>query len=172
MSKLEKDILSLQGFVKDAVAPTDVASTKALDEVIALLQSCSGRLVEVTSFADCLGAQNQMDKGAVRLAAKVTSMRAGFEGISSQFSNVLRQTTDKVWAEWMARPEIAPLTFVLSESRDLAREKMSPELESLALELAVDGYHGWSGHYDTIVSSIKIPFEDEEGTKPLSAGQA
>lgn len=72
----------------------------------------------------------------------------------------------------MARPEIAPLAFVLSESRDLAREKMSPELESLALELAVDGYHGWSEHYETIVGSIQIPYEDEEGTKQLSAGQA
>ncbi|WP_340004957.1 M3 family oligoendopeptidase [Paenibacillus sp. FSL K6-0276] len=172
LKNLEQDIAALQGLVKNAVSPKDVESTKGLDEVIELLQSCSGRLVEVSSFAGCLGAQNQLDKGAVRLSAKVTSMRAGFEGISSQFDNVLRQTSDKVWAEWMARPEIAPLTFVLSESRDLAREKMSPELESLALELAVDGYHGWSEHYDTIVSSIKIPFEDEEGTKLLSAGQA
>lgn len=106
LKNLEQDIAALQGLVKNAVAPTDVESTKALDEVIELLQSCSGRLVEVSSFADCLGAQNQMDKGAVRLAARVTSMRAGFEGISSQFSNVLRQTTDKVWAEWMARPRL------------------------------------------------------------------
>lgn len=172
LATLEADIETLRQHVKDAVSPTDILSTKDLDIVIELLQSCSGRLVQASEFVGCLGAQNQQDKGAIRLSGKVTGMRAGFEGISSQFDNVLRETSDEVWAAWVLRPEIAPLTFVLSESRDLAREKMSPELESLALELAVDGYHGWSEHYETIVSSIKIPFEDQDGSKLLSAGQA
>lgn len=172
LKQLEADIETLRQQVAASVSPADSESTKSLDSVIELLQSCSGRLIQASEFAGCLGAQNQQDKGAVRLSSKVTGLRAGFEGISSQFDNVLRQTSDAVWTEWMARPEIAPLAFVLSESRDLAREKMSPELESLALELAVDGYHGWSEHYETIVGSIQIPYEDEEGTKQLSAGQA
>ncbi|WP_379146557.1 M3 family oligoendopeptidase [Paenibacillus sp. sgz500992] len=172
LKQLEADIETLRQQVAASVSPPDSESTKSLDAVIELLQSCSGRLIQASEFAGCLGAQNQQDKGAVRLSSKVTGLRAGFEGISSQFDNVLRQTSDAVWTEWMARPEIAPLAFVLSESRDLAREKMSPELESLALELAVDGYHGWSEHYETIVGSIQIPYEDEEGTKQLSAGQA
>ncbi|MEK4060587.1 MULTISPECIES: M3 family oligoendopeptidase [unclassified Paenibacillus] len=172
LKQLEADIETLRQQVTASVSPADSESTKSLDSVIELLQSCSGRLIQASEFAGCLGAQNQQDKGAVRLSSKVTGLRAGFEGISSQFDNVLRQTSDAVWTEWMARPEIAPLAFVLSESRDLAREKMSPELESLALELAVDGYHGWSEHYETIVGSIQIPYEDEEGTKQLSAGQA
>ncbi|OBZ09611.1 oligoendopeptidase [Bacillus sp. FJAT-27264] len=172
LHKLEGDIETLQQQVKASVSPTDLKGTEALDSVIELLQSCTGRLVQAAEFTGCLGAQNQQDKGAVRLSSKVSGLRARFEGISSQFDNVLRQTPDEVWAEWIARPEIASLSFVLSERRDLAREKMSPELESLALELAVDGYHGWSEHYETIVSSIKIPFEDEEGSRLLSAGQA
>ena len=172
LKKLEADIETLRKQVADAKSPADADDTAALDGVIELLQSCAGRLTQAAEFASCLGAQNQQDKGAVRLSSKVTGMRAGFEGISSQFDSVLRQTGDDVWAQWMARPEIAPLSFVLSESRDLAREKMSPELESLALELAVDGYHGWSEHYETIVGSIQIPFEDEDGTKQLSVGQA
>ncbi|OKP71546.1 oligoendopeptidase [Paenibacillus sp. P3E] len=172
LKKLETDIQVLGQQVAESASPVNVESTRALDEVIALLQSCSGRLVQASEFAGCLGAQNQQDKGAVRLSSKVTGLRAGFEGVSSKFDNVLRQTPDDVWSEWMARPEIAPLEFVLSESRDLAREKMSPELEGLALKLAVDGYHGWSEHYETIVSSIQIPYEDKEGAKLLSAGQA
>lgn len=172
LKDLEADIEALQQKVTNASAPLDVNSTRLLDQVIEKLQSCAARLVQASEFTGCLGAQNQLDKGAVRLSSKVTSMRARFEGISSQFDSVLRQTTDEVWSQWMARPEIAPLEFVLSESRATAREKMSPELESLALELAVDGYHGWGEHYDTIVSSIQIPFEDHEGEKLLSAGQA
>ncbi|WP_310830111.1 M3 family oligoendopeptidase [Paenibacillus pedocola] len=172
LKKLEADIESLGKQVAGAESPADAEATTALDGVIELLQSCAGRLTQASEFTGCLGAQNQQDKGAVRLSSKVTGLRAGFEGISSQFDSVLRQTSDAVWTQWMARPEIAPLSFVLSESRDLAREKMSPELESLALELAVDGYHGWSEHYETIVGSIQIPFEDKDGTKLLSVGQA
>lgn len=172
LSQLASDIEKLRGQVAAAAAPADVDGTRQLDSVIELLQSCAGRLTQAAEFTGCLGAQNQLDKGAVRLSSKVMGLRAGFEGISSAFDNVLRETPDDVWAGWMARPEIAQLSFVLGESRDQAREKMSPELESLALELAVDGYHGWSEHYETIVGEIKIPFEDEEGQKLLSAGQA
>ncbi|AKG36211.1 M3 family oligoendopeptidase [Paenibacillus durus] len=172
LSELEGDIGKLAEQVRAAKAPADLESTKSLDGVIELLQSCTARLVQASEFAGCLGAQNQQDKGAVRLSGTVAGLSARFQGVSSEFENVLRQTEEDVWQEWMARPEIAPLTFVLSESRDLAREKMSPELESLALELAVDGYHGWSEHYETIVSSIAIPYTDEDGEKLLSAGQA
>ncbi|WP_342562873.1 M3 family oligoendopeptidase [Paenibacillus sp. FSL R7-0345] len=172
LKKLEEDIETLRGQVSSAVFPVSAYDTAALDDVIGLLQSCASRLTQASEFAGCLGAQNQQDKGAVRLSAKVTGLRAGFEGISSQFDSILRQTSDEVWAQWMSRPEIAPLTFVLSERRDQAREKMSPELESLALELAVDGYHGWSEHYETIVGAIEVPFEDENGTRLLSVGQA
>ncbi|GGF60790.1 oligoendopeptidase [Paenibacillus albidus] len=172
LKKLEGDIESLQQLVKTSVPPVQAEASAELDKVIELLQSCTGRLVQAYEFATCLGAQNQQDKEAVRVASKVMGLRARFEGISSQFDNVLRQTSDEVWAGWMERPGIAPLQFVLSERRNLAREKMSPELESLALELAVDGYHGWSEHYETIVGSIQIPFEDEEGSKLLSVGQA
>lgn len=172
LNKLESDIAALSEQVNSAVFPVNAYDTAALDGVIELLQSCAARLTQASEFAGCLGAQNQQDKGAVRLSAKVTGLRAGFEGISSRFDSILRQTSDEVWAQWMSRPEIAPLTFVLSERRAQAREKMSPELESLALELAVDGYHGWSEHYETIVGAIEIPFEDKDGTKLLSVGQA
>ena len=168
LNELVKNIETLNKEVQSAVVPTNEDDTKALDGIIELLQSCSGRIVLAAEFAVCLGAQNQQDKGAVRLSGKVAGLSARLQGIRSEFDNILRQTDNVVWTQWMARPEIAPLSFVLSESRDLAQEKMSPELESMALELAVDGYHGWSEHYETIVSSIAIPFED----KILSAGQA
>ncbi|KAA9008635.1 M3 family oligoendopeptidase [Paenibacillus spiritus] len=173
LSALEADAAKLADEIRNAGVPRNAEETQALDGIIGLLQSCSGRLTQAAEFAECLGAQNQQDKGAVRLTSRVSGLRARYEGAVSQFENLLRQTADDVWSAWIARPEIAPLAFVLSESREQAREKMSPELESLALELAVDGYHGWSEHYETIVGDIRIPFEDKDGTvRQLSAGQA
>jgi len=109
LKDLEGDIETLQGLVKNATPPTDAESSKALDSVIELMQSTGGRIGQVASFAGCLGAQNQQDKGAVWLSGKMTGMHAGFAGIISQFDNILRQTTDEVWTEWMARPEMFSL---------------------------------------------------------------
>ncbi len=99
-------------------------------------------------------------------------MHALLSTITTQFDDLLARTDDDTWKAWMQREVVQPISFVLNESRDQAREKMSPELESLALDLAVDGYHGWGDHYDTVVSHIKIPFEKEGETVLLSAGQA
>ena len=90
----------------------------------------------------------------------------------SHFDNTLSQTTDSVWEAWIAREDIQPLAFALNESRTQAREKLSPELEGLALDLGVDGYHGWGKFYNTIVSKVNIPFEQNGETVMLSAGQA
>ncbi|WP_151737186.1 M3 family oligoendopeptidase ['Paenibacillus yunnanensis' Narsing Rao et al. 2020] len=170
--KLENDLETLRSRVEVSTPPLSGEETSALDATLELLQSCAARLIQAAEFTGCLGAQDQQDKGAVRLSSKVNGMRAAYQGISSKFDNVLAQTADDVWNVWMARPEIAPIAFVLSESRAMAREKLSPELESLALELAVDGYHAWGEHYDTIVGGIQIPYEDEDGTRMLSVGQA
>lgn len=59
LSQLESDIERLRAQVAAAAAPADAASTKGLDPVIELLQSCAGRLTQASEFAGCLGAQNQ-----------------------------------------------------------------------------------------------------------------
>src|SRR5690606_40448050 len=42
------------------------------------------------------------------------------------------------------------------------------ELESLAADLAIDGYHGWGDFYNTIVSRMTFKLDDDT---VLSAGQ-
>lgn len=172
LTELETDIASLKTAAEQAEPPQDAEASRALDPVIELLQRCTASLAQAYEFTGCLGAQNQFDKEAVKLSGRVAALNAAFQGVQSQFDHVLRQTDDAVWEAWMNRPEAAPLAFVLGERRAWAREKMSPELESLALELAVDGYHGWSEHYETVVGALSIPYGDGKETKRLSAGQA
>ena len=64
------------------------------------------------------------------------------------------------------------LHFILNERRSLVAEKLPREQEALINALAIDGYHGWGQIYDTIVSHVKIPFEENGKTTELSAGQA
>lgn len=173
LGKLGEDLGELNDRLKDAAAPTTAEGTKAYDEILQGLQSASARIIEADSFVGCLTAQDQHDKKAVQLTAKVTSLRASYENVMTLFQNVLRMTEDTVWEAWMERPEVAPISFVLSEKRHAAKEMLAPELESLASELAVEGYHGWGQHYDTIVAKVGVPFTEENGeTTILSVGQA
>jgi oligoendopeptidase F len=172
MVKLKEDVKQLYPFVKGVSAPVDMEGTKAFDGFIAAYASCVERASEAGSFVSCLGAQDQQDKKAVQLSGEVTNLQAQIKSVGAEFEHLLRTTDDRVWKQWMKREEIRELSFVLNESREQAREKLNPELESLALELAVDGYHGWGEFYDTIVSHVQIPFEENGTTVMLSAGQA
>ncbi len=172
LQTLEEDTKHVQQHIKEAIAPTNVEGTKAFDGFITELASCFERISEASSFVSCLGAQDQQDKKAVQLSGKVTNLQAQLMSVDAEFEHLLRSTDDETWKGWMDREEVRELSFVLSESRDRAREKLSPELESLALDLAVDGYHGWGDFYDTIVSHVQIPFEEDGTTVMLSAGQA
>lgn len=173
LQQLQKDIAAMHQELQQFSAPGSLEEAAGLDRLIAGLQSAAGRIGEASSFVACLTAENQHDKKAVQLSSKVTTLRAAYENAMTLFQNVLRNTDDELWELWMSREEVAPISFVLSEKRAAARDKLAPELESLASDLAIDGYHGWGQHYDTIVSKVAVPFEDEDGSQTsLSVGQA
>lgn len=173
LEQLERDIKALNEALKSTQAPASLEETHALDAVIEQLQSVSARVLEASSFTECLTAQDQHDKKAVQLSGKVTSLSAQASNLMTLFHNVLFLTPDDVWQAWMEREDIKPIAFVLTEKRNEAREKLAPELESLASDLAVSGYHAWGQHYDTIVANISIPSKDDQGNEVnLSVGQA
>ncbi|ANY74433.1 oligoendopeptidase [Paenibacillus ihbetae] len=172
LETLEKDMQALQQDVKHLSVPATIGDAKALEAFMEQFQSCYARVREASAFVSCLTAQNVNDKKAVQLSGRVTSLSASLQSVKSRFDNVLRGMNDELWTAWTGTEPVSKLDFILNESRNLAKEKMSPELESLALALGVDGYHGWGEFYDTIVSKIQIPYEENGETKLLSAGQA
>ncbi|GGG01044.1 M3 family oligoendopeptidase [Paenibacillus aceti] len=173
LDELKANIAELHSVLEQTSAPQNLKETIALDQTIQGLQSARARALEASAFVECLTAQDQHDKKAVQLTGRVTTLRAAMDNVMTLFDSLLRDTDDQVWQEWIARDEIAPIAFIMNEKRDSAREKLSPELESLAADLAVDGYHGWGQHYDTIVSKVGVAFTDEDGKKStLSVGQA
>lgn len=172
LSSLENEAKQLRAAVQAAEVPTNLEEAKALEDILDSLEKCAAMTSEASAFVGCLAAQDQNDKKAIQLSGRVTTLYADLQGAVAKFDNLLREIDDPVWEAWTSTEKVEPLKFILNESRDLAREKMNPELESLALELAIDGYHGWGEFYDTIVSKIQIPFEENGKTEMLSAGQA
>lgn len=137
-----------------------------------LVQGVLLALRQSESFVGCLMAQNMKDRAALALNDKVKNLAAKFLTVMSRFDNALRGIPDVEWGKLLEREELAELAFNLQERRELARLKMAPELEALAGDLSIDGYHGWSDYYNVIVSRAQfhVPGEDGSG-KTLSAGQ-
>ncbi|WP_106766911.1 M3 family oligoendopeptidase [Paenibacillus faecalis] len=172
LDSLEKEARELRLAVQNAKVPKNLEEAKKLEDIVSMMEKCTAMTSEAGAFVSCLSAQDQNDKKAVQLSGRITSIRANLQSVISAFSNVLREMDDSLWDAWTSTEAVFPLKFILDESRNVAREKMNPELESLALELAIDGYHGWGSFYDTIVSKIQIPNEENGKTEMLSAGQA
>lgn len=137
-----------------------------------LVQSLLIRLSQSDSFVSCLLAQNMKDSAAIAHNDRVKTLAAKINGALTQFDNSLRTCDDAQWEKLMASDKLAEIAFVLSERRELAKLKLAPELEALAGDLAVDGYHGWGDYYNLIVSRTKFKAVNKNGEEQLlSAGQ-
>ncbi|OWR30545.1 oligoendopeptidase [Saccharibacillus sp. O23] len=172
LNQLSADVDSLRAKIDGLRPPTSGEETDAFDPLFEEVQHVSARFRQAGAFVGCLSAQDQNDQKAGQLSARVGSIRARWQSVVATFDSVLQNTEDAVWTSWMQRASVAPISFNLSESRSQAREKMSPELESLALSLSVDGYQGWSSFYNTIVRHVRVRCEENGETKLLSAAQA
>jgi oligoendopeptidase F len=137
-----------------------------------LLQTIAKKIREADSFVACLAAENQADKHAIVLAGHVKALSAAYSSALTRFDRQLTEIRDDVWETMLRSPELQSIAFPLEERRSMAAEKLPPEQEALANELAIDGYHGWGEAYNTTVSKFRVHFEENGKTLELSAGQA
>jgi pepF/M3 family oligoendopeptidase len=172
LERLENNIHAFQALLRQTQAPSSPDQADRLIPLIDLLQSITVGLREADSFAACLAAENQQDKLAVLLGGRIKTVTAAFESSLTRFDRLLTDIDDDTWGQLLHNDAIQPVSFPLNERRELAKEKMAPELESLVSDLAVDGYHGWGELYNTTVSKFRILFEENGKTFELSAGQA
>ncbi|GHH97086.1 oligoendopeptidase [Neobacillus kokaensis] len=117
-------------------------------------------------------AENTDDKKAYTLDSIVTSLSAAFQTAIGTFDNTLTTIEDEIWNKLFTDESLNELSFVLTERRDRAKDKLSKEEEALISALGVDGYHSWGQLYDLIVSKIKVPFIENDQEQLLSVGQA
>lgn len=171
LARIESDTEKLSAALGQAEPPQSAAAGAAtLSPIVALLQDILANIREAESFTGCLSAENQNDKTAVMLGAKVKTLAAAYQSALTRLDRILSQIPDAAWSELMAG-DWTDVGFSLDERRTQARLKLPPEQEALVYDLAVDGYHGWSELYDTTVSRIRFPYEENGETKMLSAGQ-
>ncbi len=165
-------IVFFQKKVNDWKPLNAVEDQECLYELLVDFEQAAKKLRQAGAFAGCLQAQNTEDKKAYSLDAKVTSLSAALQTALGAFDSLLTAIDGEVWQELLAAGPLIELSFVLTERRKRAKEKLSKEEEALISALGVDGYHGWGQLYDLIVSKIKVSFNENGEDKELSVGQA
>lgn len=169
---LEQDITQLTQQIGQIQIPQSAQAAESLLRPIYLIQSIEGRVREAMSFTECLTSQNVKDDKAKLLYGKVIQLHSGYSSAMIGFDRLILQIPQHVWEQFVAHETIQPIAFPLNERRQQAAEKLAPEMEVLANDLAVDGYHAWGDLYSKVVGGISIPFEKDGKTSELSVGQA
>ncbi|RTQ83935.1 M3 family oligoendopeptidase [Listeria monocytogenes] len=129
-------------------------------------------LLTAGSFLECLASADINDTRANELSALIYQYVATLATAEDEWHDKFAQVSDRVWDELMEQNGLSEISFILSEARTNRRKKGSKEQEAAINSLAVDGYRGWSDHYDTIVGKLRMHVTIDGEEKDVSAGQA
>ncbi|MCM3725214.1 M3 family oligoendopeptidase [Neobacillus cucumis] len=168
----EESIKGFEAKVTNWTPLNSVEDSEYLQELLRDLEEAAKKLTHAGAFIGCLLAQNTKDKKAYSLDAKITSLGAVFQTAIGSLDHYFTTINDTVWGQLVAAEPLKEFSFVLTESREKAKEKLSKEEEAIISTLEVDGYHSWGQLYDLIVSKIKVPFSENGEEQQLSVGQA
>lgn len=149
----------------------DESTLPAWVELVSRIQELYADLELVLSFPSAHASANTEDSDADQLYAEGYAEYSKYETMLSKLEALSLKQSEAQWGMLTSAPKLADVKFFLDELADIAKSKMPVELESLALELGVDGYHGWNRLYDKMAGELKVDFEENGETTTISLGQ-
>lgn len=161
---LEKEVAQL---------PTHITNANLSDWTgfVGKMQVILDRIFAIEAFAGCLIAQNVKDDPAHAAISEADLYVSRWRKIRTEFEAIALNQTDQQWALLMSEGEVSQVSFYLDEMRRIAKSKMPRELETLALDLAVNGLHAWNRLYDKMAGDLTVDFSENGDTKTISLGQ-
>jgi len=153
--------------------PTKISkqSVSKYVKFIELLQELWDDIELIGSFSNCLSSQDVKDTKADAIYSEALQYASEWQKLRAQLESLSLKISDKQWQMIAEHPELKITKFYLNELRDIAKSKMPIELESLTLDLAVNGYHAWNQLYDKMAAELIVDFEEDGKTTKLSLGQ-
>ncbi|AEB29339.1 oligoendopeptidase F2 [Carnobacterium sp. 17-4] len=146
---------------------------KSLSDILLVQEELSKGLSQVFTFIEAVQSADVSDKQAGAILGQVFELNSAFSTLQTILTKKMVAMPDDKWNELIELPAFKEIDFSLNETRTQGKELLSEAEESLINALSIDGFQGWSDHYDSLVATIEIPFEDSEGqVRLLSAGQA
>lgn len=150
-----------------------VNDARVLSEILEQQEVIGKGLGQVRTFVKMWHDAYMDDEHAGVVMGQVMELSSLIQQLSTIFTKKLVAFTNEEWQKLLEDDKLKDISFSLNEIRDQGKRLLSEEEESLIAKLNKDGLAAWSNLYDTIVSTMTIPFTDEDNkTVDLSVGQA
>lgn len=172
MKELQQQITQYHQLVESWI-PLEDSGYGKLADILTLQGVITAGFRQCDSFILALSSANTKDKKAKVLANDLFADLPSFQLAETIFTKKLTEISNSDWQELVAMTSFKAIAFRLEEIRKAGTKLLSEKEENIINTLSIDGFNAWSSHYDTIVATINIPFQEKEGAiSTLSAGQA
>ncbi|EMF0080757.1 M3 family oligoendopeptidase [Enterococcus hirae] len=170
LEQLEKQITTYYQSVNQwdhSVSTNDELTTliKQQETITEVFSQCN-------SYITALLSANVKDTQAKLLSGKLYALLPRWQSADTILSKKFAEISDNNWQTLLQTDEFSLIAFRMNEIRRDGHRLLSEAEENIINTLSLDGLNAWSSHYDTIVGTIVIPFEENGKVTDLSAGQA
>ncbi|WP_303969581.1 M3 family oligoendopeptidase [Sporosarcina ureae] len=151
--------------------PANGASTLA--ELLKQQEVIGKGLGQVGTFINMWRDAFMDDAHASVVKGQVMELGSEIQQLSTIFTKKLVAISDENWEKLLQEDALQEISFALNEIREEGKRLLSEDEEKLIAKLNKDGLAAWSDLYNTVGSTMTVPFTDEDGnTTDLSIGQA
>lgn len=172
MEKLKEETNQYQTTIRNW-KPTESGMEEPLKEIIALQSTLTNGFSQCSSYINALLAADTNDSAAKVLLGSLNDLYPGIQLGDTLLKKKLTEIQAEQWQNLINQQAFQPIAFRLNELRKEGQRLLSEKEENIINTLSLNGLVAWSGHYDTIVSTLSIPHTEKDGTVvQLSAGQA
>lgn len=171
VSEISADLDRAQASVRELPAVLDETTRSRWAAWVLGWQDLAERIHLAQAFTLSLISQDVNDAQGAALASEGVGLDSRWQILRAALEAFALKQDDAAWEEFLAVDGIADIRFPLSELRRNASLKMSQEKETLALELAVDGYHAWGLHYEKMAGDLRVDVGTDGRPRLISLGQ-
>ena len=173
LALIREQLDELSALIKKWDTEKDSPAFKNLESILLVQEKLTKGLSQVFTFVEAVQSADVADKQAGAVFGQVFELSSAFSTLQTILTKKMVAIPDDIWNKIIELPAFKEIEFSLNETRTQGKELLSEAEEALINALSIDGFQGWSDHYDSLVATIEIPFEDSEGhIQRLSAGQA
>lgn len=149
-----------------------VSTNDELTTLIKQQETITEGFSQCNSYITALLSANVKDTQAKLLSGKLYALLPRWQSADTILSKKFAEISDNNWQTLLQTDAFSLIAFRMNEIRRDGHRLLSEAEENIINTLSLDGLNAWSSHYDTIVGTIVIPFEENGKVTDLSAGQA
>lgn len=121
------------------------------------------RLSHLGSYLSCLSAADAANEAYQAETAGLSEMEACCQKLRVELLRAFRGADDGTWRGFLSLSGLQGAEHALNQLRLEAGHQMSRAEETLAADLAVDGFHSWNRLYDTLTGKMDFPMAWPDG---------